>query len=159
MKQATWKNNLALDCCYLPTIINSLPLLFPRDHTSAFFPLQHEIHWCICEDMPSDKATSLTYPSDDGSDVDRSSDFWALPTFASSTSAASDQSMVTNDSKTDCEGLRVLVDYSSNSYQQRILEGVTEWCVEVMFVSLHFATDVSSRSCIEAHTTSWDCGD
>lgn len=81
--------------------------------------------------MPS-YTSSAIYPSESGSDVDRSSDFWELPTFAPSSPALSTQSMVTNlTSEMDPDGLEVLVSFPSETTGYKFHERFTEWLVTV----------------------------
>ncbi|KAJ0123256.1 hypothetical protein J7T55_011720 [Diaporthe amygdali] len=86
--------------------------------------------------MPSKKQpTSMTYPSNPGSDVYRSASFWSLPSMTS-TSACSDQSVQTQRSK-DAQGrLKVLLDYPAHSENTRILEEADMWRAEKLRVKL-----------------------
>ncbi|KAL1866501.1 hypothetical protein Daus18300_006736 [Diaporthe australafricana] len=86
--------------------------------------------------MPSKKyPTSMTYPSEPGSDVSRSASFWSLPSMASSP-ACSDQSVQTQRSKDGQDRLNVLLDYPAHSNNTRILEEADMWRAEKLRVKL-----------------------
>ncbi|KAF3765003.1 hypothetical protein M406DRAFT_331316 [Cryphonectria parasitica EP155] len=79
--------------------------------------------------------SSQTYPSDDGSDVNRSSSFWSLPSVISSP-AASDQSMTVNLSEPDCDSFEVLVTFPSESLGYKLLEEWEDWFVTTLYPKL-----------------------
>lgn len=86
---------------------------------------------------PSDEAktsprarSSVTYPSKNGSDVDRSAGFWSWLTLASSVTGFK-QSMVANVSEPDYESLKVVQEYLSKYCHYRILDEFSEWFPEV----------------------------
>lgn len=95
--------------------------------------------------MPSKKTpSSMTYPTDPGSDVHRSASFWSLPSLVS-TPACSEQSVQTQRSKDGRGPLKVLLDCPAHSKSTHVLETADMWRAEKLRVKL----SAMARACRE----------
>lgn len=79
--------------------------------------------------------SSMTYPSEPGSDVHHSQSFWSYPSLMS-TPACSENSVQTQRSKDNHGRLKVLLDYPAHSKNTHLLEEADIWRAEKLCVKL-----------------------